>query len=102
MRVIVLLLLVAPAGWFVGLTDTYLAHHLYSADMPRAVYRGFAATWKAFNVPLPPEHRLFEQSFRLTCAPGEALTITDTRWWFRVREQDRRRLVCPGTDAPAP
>jgi hypothetical protein len=79
-RVIVVLLLVAPAGWFVGLTDAYLAHHLYSADMPRAVYRGFAATWKV----RAPGHA--ERGFRSkpntdsdpsrTPIPGRSNTLT--------------------------
>jgi hypothetical protein len=97
-RLLVLAILISPAAWFVGVTDAYLAHHLYSADTPRAAYTGYgaAATWSAFNVPLPPEQRLYEQFFRLTCRPGEELTITDTRWWFRVRGLAQRRLVCPG------
>ena len=51
-------------------------------------------TWRAFEVPLPPEHRLFEQYFRLTCQPGDEMTIRDTRWWFRVQGLDRRHLTC--------
>lgn len=96
MRLLIVGLLVSPAGWFVGVTDAYLAHHLYSADVPQATSRalGPGATW-AFRVPLPPEHRLFEQYFRLTCKPGDQLAITDTRWWYRVRGLERRRLTCP-------
>jgi hypothetical protein len=31
-RAVALLLLLAPAGWWLGLTPGYLAHHLYSDD----------------------------------------------------------------------
>lgn len=96
-RAVVATLLVSPAGWWVGITDAYLAHHLYSADVPKAVATGIGtgATWGAFKVPLPPEHRLFEQYFAATCRPGEEMTITDGRRWFRWRGLERRRLACP-------
>jgi hypothetical protein len=96
-RFVIIGLLVSPAGWFVGITDAYLAHHLYSGDVPRArsTALGTGATWGAFRVPLPPEHRIFEQYFRLTCKAGDELTVTDARWWFRARGLEKRRLTCP-------
>lgn len=96
-QALVVVILISPAGWFVGITDAYLAHHLYSSDVPRASSTALqtSATWSAFEVPLPPEHRLFEQYFQLTCQPGDEMTIRDRRWWFRQQGLDERRLTCP-------
>jgi hypothetical protein len=99
-RAVVILILLSPAGWFVGITDAYLAHHLYSSDVPRASSTALntSATWGAFEVPLPPEHRLFEQYFQLTCQPGDRLTIRDRRWWFQHQGQGERHFTC--SDSP--
>jgi hypothetical protein len=96
-RPLVVLLVISPAGFYVGLTDAYLAHNLYSSNTATAVSSSLspAATWDAFNVPLPPEHRLFAQYFRATCAPGDHMTITDTRWWYRRNGREQERLSCP-------
>ena len=93
---VALIILFSPALWFVGMTDAYLAHHLYSEDVPRASSTALDpnAVWNSFNVPLPPEQRLFEQFFRLTCAPGDTMTIIDERWWYRAQGQERRMLEC--------
>jgi hypothetical protein len=96
-------LVVAPLGFYVGLTDAYLAHNLYSANVAEAVitcpgcqpYQLATVTMEAFHVPMPPEHRLFEQYFGLTCRPGDQLYIADSRWWFRAHGQALRRLDCP-------
>jgi len=103
-RLVVALLLLAPAGFYVGVTDAYLAHNLYTSntasarvECPRGCRPGQQPddTWQAFNVPFPPEPRLFEQAFRLTCRPGDRLTLTDPRWWLRLHGQGQRRLTCP-------
>jgi len=98
-QVLIVLILISPAGWFVGLTDAYLAHHLYSSDVPRAssTALGTGATWSAFEVPLPPEHRLFEQYFRITCQPGDEMTIRDRRWWFQRQGLGERHFTCPSS-----
>jgi hypothetical protein len=104
LRPALVLLVVGPLGFYVGITDAYLAHNLYSANTPRAVVhcpRGClpdqqpGATWTVFEVPLPPEHRLLEQYFARTCRPGDVMIITDSRWWFAWRGLDQRRLECP-------
>jgi hypothetical protein len=104
LRPALVLLVVAPLGFYVGVTDAYLAHNLYSANTPRAAVtcpRGClpdqqpGSTWTAFQVPLPPEHRLFEEYFARTCRPGDVMQIEDSRWWFAWRGRDHRRLECP-------
>ena len=100
-------LLVAPLGFYLGLMDAYLA--------PQPVFRQHAsghgcvpgrvstapepqhAIWEAFRVPPPPEQRLFEQYFVLTCRPGDQLLIRDSRWWFTWHGHARRRVSCPRT-----
>lgn len=102
-RPLIVLLIVAPAGFYIGMTDAYLAHNLYSSNTadasvacPGGCQQGQqpGATWDAFNVPLPPEHRLFEQYFARTCRPGDEMTISDPRWWFGRQGQAERRLTC--------
>jgi hypothetical protein len=95
-RLIIVLILVLPAGFHFGLIDTYFAHNLYSGNTPIAASSAFnpASTRSEFNVPLPPEHRLYEQWFHLVCKPGDHLTIIDPRWWFRIRGQGERELAC--------
>lgn len=105
-RPLVVLLVVAPLGFYIGVTDAYLAHHLYSSNTASAeIYvsdvqepeNAAAASWEAFNVPLPPEHRVFKQYFERTCQPGDTLVISDPRWWYRERNLDLQVIACPAT-----
>lgn len=84
-----ILLLVAPAGFYVGITDAYLAHNLYSANtetasicpasigqfVPKCSETSFTSTWNTLNVPLPPEKRLYIAWFEKVCRPGETLRL---------------------------
>ena len=106
LRPLILLLLISPLGFYAGVTDAYLAHNLYSSNTASASvrcedgcepYQQPDATWDAFNVPLPPEHRIFKTYFRESCEPGDVLTIRDTRWWFRERDKDVVRIQCPAS-----
>lgn len=101
---LVVVLAIAPIGFYIGMTDAYLAHNLYSSNTANARVLCAArcqpgqnpdATWAAFKVPLPPEHRLYEQYFAATCRPGDELVISDSRWWFHSQGQGERRLPCP-------
>src|SRR5205085_1312513 len=94
-RVFVVLLMIAPIGFYFGVTDAYLAHNLYSSNTASAAGANVGSTWTAFNVPLPPEHRLYEQYFRLTCSPGDVLSIHDTRWWFQIHGWGDSQMLCP-------
>ncbi len=96
-RAAVVLLLISPAGFYIGVVDAYLAHNLYSSNTADANSTALSPgiTWSVFNVPLPPEHRIYEQFFKLTCEPGDRMTINDTRWWFRQQGLGTRRLDCP-------
>jgi len=85
-RLLAVFIAVAPAGYYLGIVDAYPAYHLYSAGTPSAtVYcpagcrpeQDLNASWYDFNVPLPPEPRLFEAAFLATCSPGDVLRIVD-------------------------
>jgi Methylamine utilisation protein MauE len=99
-RPLLVVLLIAPLGFYVGVTDAYLAHNLYSSNVARAQTTGSdtSVTWSAFNVPMPPERRLFKQYFKLTCQPGDIMVITDTRWWYRRQGLEEERFTCPARD----
>ncbi len=94
--VFVVFLLLSPAGYYFGMMDAYLAHNLYSSNIPFALSTSLDTnmTWKVLNVPLPPEHRLFEEYFRLTCKAGDVMTIRDTRWWYTEQGKGFTRLTC--------
>jgi hypothetical protein len=89
---LLVLLLLAPAGFYAGVTDAYLAHNLYAGNAPAvAVCQATAgcrvepftgATWRAFAVPLPPERRLLRATFEHDCRPGEAMTVVERRSRF--------------------
>jgi hypothetical protein len=99
-RVIAILLVIMPAGFYVGIVDAYLAHSLYTPNTPLASSdaTSFYATWFELGVPLPPEHRLFEQYFQRTCDAGDKLMIRDSRYWFVAQGQSVRDILC--TQAP--
>lgn len=98
-RAATLALLISPLGFYVGLTDAYLAHNLYSANTATASSNAFSTdeTWLAFNVPLPPEHRLFVQWFASVCRYGDTLTVRDPRWWYAVQGRHEMVLRCAST-----
>jgi hypothetical protein len=91
-RLIVIFILIAPLGFYFGMMDAYLAHNLYSSNVPRASRT--PPTMRLFNVPFPPEQRLFEQNFQLTCEVGDTLSIRDQRWWYRQQGLDTRTVKC--------
>jgi hypothetical protein len=95
-RAAAVFLLIAPLGFYFGVMDAYLSHNLYSSNVPRASSTAMSPSiaWRAFNVPFPPEVRLYRQLFDLTCEPGDIMRVTDTRWWFVRQGLDRREWTC--------
>lgn len=101
-----LVIALAPIGFYFMLVDAYLAHNLYTSNTPREIVcdadnrcqSGIytAATWSAFKVPIPPEHRVFESYFQQTCQPGERLIVEDLRWWAAWRGMRQRQVPCGG------
>jgi len=99
--IVSLLILISPLGFYVGVVDAYLAHNLYSKNTPVGVWHHADGkfegiqTWQAFNVPFPPEPRLYEQYFNQVCGPGDYLVISDSRYWAAWRGTSERVLTCP-------
>jgi uncharacterized membrane protein YphA (DoxX/SURF4 family) len=109
-RAIAILIAIAPAGYYLGIVDAYPAHHLYSAATASAsVYcpagcrpeQDLNASWHAFNVPLPPETRLFEATFRATCAPGDVLRVRDPHPPPWSTANPERLNACPTGSLPS-
>ena len=91
---------VLPVGFYVGFSDAYLSHNLYSSNTAAAgICRGtqcrpFAPDgFTDLNVPVPPEVRLFRAWFRSTCVPGEVFVMT--RPANRVVGSRQVRSACP-------
>jgi hypothetical protein len=108
-RLIAVFIAVAPASYYLGILDAYPAHHLYSSGTASAtVYcpagcrpeQDLNASWYDFNVPLPPEPRLFEATFSATCAPGDVLRIRDPHPPPWSAEEAERISSCPAGSLP--
>ncbi|MDX2162863.1 MAG: hypothetical protein SF162_16215 [bacterium] len=92
-------LLITPAGFYIGAFDAYLSHNLYSSNTARAEAPvSTQITWTQLNVPLPPEHRLFEQFFQATCRRAQVMLIRDTRPYFEVMGWGQRTIRCAPTE----
>ncbi len=121
-RCAALLLALYPLGFYVGLTDAYLSHNLYSKNIPMGyvcdamgqpkdaapglgspiVYAFTDAAYQCrpvdtlsdLNVPAPPIHRVYESYFQQTCGPNDVLIIHDKRRFFRARRKDNPVSGC--------
>ena len=103
-RPLIVLIFIAPLGFYVGVTDAYLSHNLYTSNTPRAAVwcvhpclpqQNPSATWDAFNVPLPPARRILKKFFTESCRAGDVMVISDKRRWFRERGKEIVYLRCP-------
>jgi hypothetical protein len=110
-RLLAVFIAVAPAGYYLGIVDAYPAYHLYSAATASAtIYcpagcrpdQDLNASWQDFNVPLPPEPRLFEATFRTSCSPGDVLRIVDPHPPPWSTSDGVRLLSCPANSLPIP
>lgn len=91
-RAAAVLVLVMPAGYYLGLVDAHLAHNVYAHNTPKATLHTLSAdldlehyVMDQIGVPLPANHAAFEAYFRAAGKPGQSLEIHDPRWcakWF--------------------
>lgn len=95
-------LVLYPAGFYVGLTDAYLAHNLYTSNTAEAEVcpiesdecEGLVfAAYGELNVPLPPEPRVFNAYFDRTCEPDEVLRVYGR--WVRFSRRTVDERICP-------
>jgi uncharacterized membrane protein YphA (DoxX/SURF4 family) len=99
-----LVVLLGPIGFYLGMVDAYHAHHLYTSNTPQTLWctgsgacvrgRESLETFRAFHVPLPPEHRLFEAYFNQACQSGDRLTISDPRTVADLLGGNTRTILC--------
>ncbi|HYZ91268.1 MAG TPA: hypothetical protein VFA34_02605 [Actinomycetota bacterium] len=99
------LLVLYPAGFYVGLVDAYMAHNLYTSNTTEGYVCAIDArnvrcdralvfsTFDSLNVPMPPEKRVFDAYFDRTCEAEEILRI-DGRW-IRFADRDSEFRPCP-------
>lgn len=81
------LLLILPAGFYIGWVDHCFAHVLYSDNVPYGLITTNSglqpfARWGDFRVPFPHTRRLFRQYFEITAKPGWKLHVSDPRAWL--------------------
>jgi len=79
------ILLLYPAGFYMGWVDHGISFVFYSGHKPEGIIctgdsidkiRG----WKNINVPFPNERRLLRRYFEAVAKPGHKLHIHDPRW----------------------
>lgn len=111
-RAIGILMVIYPAGFYVGITDAYLGHNLYSANTrtasicqvstgqyaPTCSETSFTSTWNTLNVPLPPERRLYLAWFQKVCRPGETLRLRGI--WTHLAPRTLEFQPCKPEPAP--
>jgi hypothetical protein len=85
--VVAVLLLLYPAGFYVGWVDHGISFVFYSDNKPDGLIstsnelkkiRG----WTNINVPFPNERRLLRRNFEASAKPGDKLHIRDPRVWL--------------------
>jgi len=85
--VLAALLLIYPAGFYVGWVDHGIASVLYSSHLPEGMIttkKGAAKItgWGDLHVPFPKERRLLKLSFQRSSQPGDKLHLADPRPWL--------------------
>jgi hypothetical protein len=88
-----------PALYYVGWCDPYMAHCLYSANVPSAQIEhadgsiDYVGYLDELAVPLPPTHRHFDAYFATTAELGDVMEVNDPRWWAKQSGFSRRVVV---------
>ena len=87
-----------PAGFYLGISNAYMSHNLYSGNTKTAFvcaintdhdwkcFNLSAKTNKSLNVPLPPESYIFKSQFKRSCKPNETLFIYPVRTVFNTED----------------
>jgi len=84
-RAVFVVMMVIPAGFFIGWLDHGYAHVLYSDSIPRGLITkqdgsvSEIRAWGELAIPFPNERRLLKQHFAIVAQPGEKLHIRDPR-----------------------
>jgi len=96
--------LLLPAGFYLGLVDTYLAHNLYSDNTAGMQWCSASGRCPApestegrtpLRVPTPPEERIFVAWFEARCAPGDTLLVRVPEVRIPRANAGSTRYTCP-------
>jgi hypothetical protein len=101
-----ILMAVYPAGFYVGISETYLSHNLYTANTATAAICPppdgvgdvkcsgalFSSSMTAINVPVPPERRIYTGWFDRACRPGESLRLLGI--WTHLADRTVEFIPC--------
>ena len=84
-QIVAVILLVSPAGVYIGTTPHFLAHVLYSDNMPRGMMTTSegpveVSTWDTLDVPIPKLPSIMRMYFESVANRGDKLHILDPRW----------------------
>jgi len=95
-------LAVHPALFYLGLSDAYLSHNLYTSNtadgavcvsrQPNRCDYNALSTWHTLNVPLPPERRLYNGWFQKRCGPEHILRVDGI--WTRLSPRHTTYIAC--------
>jgi hypothetical protein len=101
-RVAAIILLLSPAGYYVGAVDAYLAYCLYSGNTmwgfiqrDRQYVELPQATFEELHVPIPPAHRTFRAFFKAMARKGDRLQYHDPRAYARWAGCDEVTIEAP-------
>ncbi len=101
-RLAAVFMVVYPAGFYLGVSDPYLSHALYSDNIPQARRCDAAGTCSylqtsssKINVPLPPRRHVYHDYFRRVCAPGDTLEIFEYRRVYKSIVGETTSHECP-------
>ncbi len=85
--IVAVLLLVYPAGFYLGLVDHGIASVLYSNHLPEGIITtqdgaSKITGWGDLRVPFPNERRLLKLYFQRSSQPGDKLHLREPRPWL--------------------
>ncbi|QDU77180.1 hypothetical protein Pan97_42420 [Bremerella volcania] len=85
--IVAAVLLVYPAGFYLGLVDHGIASVLYSNHLPEGMITTKEGTekisgWGDLRVPFPNERRLLALYFQRSSQPGDKLHVSEPRPWL--------------------
>lgn len=87
-RVVVILLLTIPIGFYFGLVRHCFAHSLYSNNLPlgmitRIDRMEFLESWDQLRMPFPNVQKAYRDYFKLTGKLNDKLHIRETKTWLQ-------------------
>jgi hypothetical protein len=100
-RVLVILSLVGPAGFYLNWTAAYLSYCVYVPNTPFAIlYRPGEQPksmtfmpYEVINFPMSPAHSILRKYFEKIRQPGDVMILNDPRPWAQSNEMNGRQIT---------